>query len=176
MERLGLGPDLLRADNPRLVYGRLTGWGQDGPLASQAGHDINYLAVAGALGTYGRAGPAADAAGQRGGRLGGRRYADAPSGCWRHPQGRGKRAGSEVDAAIVDGAALQSAQNWSFLPPACGGTNAAPTSSTAGAFYDSYVRGRRVDRGWGAGAALLRELKDGWGLPAVSSIAGCGRS
>src|SRR5688572_21598327 len=49
MERLGLGPGPLLADNPRLVYGRLTGWGQEGPLAQAAGHDINYIALAGAL-------------------------------------------------------------------------------------------------------------------------------
>ncbi|HZF96410.1 MAG TPA: CoA transferase, partial [Allosphingosinicella sp.] len=46
MERLGLGPELLLQGNPRLVYGRLTGWGQDGPLAEAAGHDINYIALA----------------------------------------------------------------------------------------------------------------------------------
>ena len=56
MERLGLGPDVLCADNPRLIYARLTGWGQDGPLASTAGHDINYLAVTGALAALGRPG------------------------------------------------------------------------------------------------------------------------
>lgn len=49
MERLGLGPDLLRSDNPRLVYGRLTGWGQDGPQARHAGHDLNFIALSGAL-------------------------------------------------------------------------------------------------------------------------------
>jgi alpha-methylacyl-CoA racemase len=49
MERLGLGPDAMRARNPRLVYARVTGWGQSGPLASEAGHDINYAALAGAL-------------------------------------------------------------------------------------------------------------------------------
>jgi alpha-methylacyl-CoA racemase len=49
MERLGLGPEQCRAVNPRLVYGRMTGWGQDGPLAHQAGHDLNYLSLAGAL-------------------------------------------------------------------------------------------------------------------------------
>ncbi len=52
-ERLGLGPDICLAANPRLVYGRMTGWGQDGPLAQEAGHDINYLALAGALGSVG---------------------------------------------------------------------------------------------------------------------------
>jgi alpha-methylacyl-CoA racemase len=56
MERLGLGPDDLQAVNPRLVYARMTGWGQAGPLARRAGHDINYIAVAGALEPMGRYG------------------------------------------------------------------------------------------------------------------------
>jgi len=55
-ERLGIGPEACLARNPRLVYGRMTGWGRSGPLADRAGHDINYLAVAGALGAFGRAG------------------------------------------------------------------------------------------------------------------------
>src|SRR5437868_1766095 len=55
-ERLGLGPAQCLARNPRLVYGRMTGWGQDGPLASQAGHDIAYIAVTGALHAIGTAG------------------------------------------------------------------------------------------------------------------------
>ena len=58
MERLGLGPDIALARNPRLVYGRMTGWGQDGPLAARAGHDINYIALAGVLSAFGRAGQA----------------------------------------------------------------------------------------------------------------------
>src|ERR1700691_6088665 len=56
MERLGLGPDVCLKRNPRLVYGRMTGWGQHGPLSSRAGHDINYIAVAGALEPMGRYG------------------------------------------------------------------------------------------------------------------------
>ena len=56
MERLGLGPDVLLGDNPKLVYGRMTGWGQDGPLGQAVGHDINYIALAGALAACGRAG------------------------------------------------------------------------------------------------------------------------
>src|SRR5207302_1719553 len=55
MERLGLGPEVVMARNPRLVYGRMTGWGQDGPLASAAGHDINYISVTGALAAIGTA-------------------------------------------------------------------------------------------------------------------------
>ena len=58
MERLGLGPDVCLARNPRLVYGRMTGWGQDGPYAQTAGHDINYIALAGALAHMGRSGQA----------------------------------------------------------------------------------------------------------------------
>src|SRR6266498_2726929 len=57
-ERLGLGPDACLARNPRLVYGRMTGWGQEGPLRHRAGHDINYLALAGALHPLGRRGEA----------------------------------------------------------------------------------------------------------------------
>ncbi|RJX69084.1 CoA transferase [Tsuneonella suprasediminis] len=56
MERLGLGPEELLSDNPKLVYGRMTGWGQTGPYAPYAGHDINYIALAGALAHYGRSG------------------------------------------------------------------------------------------------------------------------
>ena len=58
MERLGVGPDRCREHNPRLVYGRMTGWGQTGPLAAAAGHDINYLALSGSLHAIGRAGEA----------------------------------------------------------------------------------------------------------------------
>ena len=58
MERLGIGPDVCLARNPRLVYGRMTGWGQEGPLALAAGHDINYIALSGALHSIGRRGQA----------------------------------------------------------------------------------------------------------------------
>src|SRR5262249_57277794 len=58
MERLGLGPEAALARNPKLVYGRMTGWGQDGPLAARAGHDINYIALAGVLHAFGRRGEA----------------------------------------------------------------------------------------------------------------------
>ena len=56
MEKLGLGPDVCLERNPRLVYGRMTGWGQEGPLAQVAGHDINYISLSGALHTFGRKG------------------------------------------------------------------------------------------------------------------------
>jgi len=54
MERLGLGPDVCLANNPRLVFGRMTGWGQTGPLANSAGHDLNYIALTGVLHAIGR--------------------------------------------------------------------------------------------------------------------------
>src|SRR3546814_13872805 len=56
MERLGLGPEVALARNPALVYGRMTGWGQSGPLADRAGHDINYIAISAALHAIGPAG------------------------------------------------------------------------------------------------------------------------
>src|ERR1700730_2156073 len=59
MERLGPGPEVCLPRNPRLVYGRMTGWGQDGPIAHIAGHDINYIALSGVLSTIGEAGGAA---------------------------------------------------------------------------------------------------------------------
>jgi alpha-methylacyl-CoA racemase len=57
-ERMGLGPDACLARNPRLIYGRITGWGQSGPMAQEVGHDLNYIALTGALHAFGRAGQA----------------------------------------------------------------------------------------------------------------------
>ncbi|WP_134765677.1 CaiB/BaiF CoA-transferase family protein [Nocardioides sp. 1609] len=106
MERLGLGPDECLARNPRLVYGRMTGWGQDGPLARAAGHDINYVALSGALGAIGPAGgppvPPLNLVGDFGG--GGLLLAFGVLAALveRATSGRGQ----VVDAAMVDGAAL----------------------------------------------------------------------
>ena len=69
MERLGFGPDVALKRNPRLVYGRMTGWGQSGPLAQAAGHDLNYLALTGALRRHQPQGIETDAAAQPGRRL-----------------------------------------------------------------------------------------------------------
>lgn len=106
MERLGLGPNTLLEANPRLVYGRMTGWGQAGPLASTAGHDINYLGLAGVLGMIGRAGqpPVAPPAllGDFGG--GGMLLAFGMA-CALLEVARSGR-GQVVDAAIVDGVGL----------------------------------------------------------------------
>lgn len=106
MERLGLGPDVLLARNPRLVYGRMTGWGQDGPLAQAAGHDINYIALSGALATIGRkaGGPVAPAA--MIGDLGGGGMMLAFGIVCAILESRASGHGQVVDAAVLDGAAL----------------------------------------------------------------------
>jgi alpha-methylacyl-CoA racemase len=115
MERLGLGPDALLADNPRLVYGRMTGWGQEGPLAPRAGHDIDYIALAGALHTYGRKGerpvPPVNAVGDFGG--GGMMLAFGMLAGILSARTTGK--GQVVDCAMVDGAAALSALTWSLF-------------------------------------------------------------
>jgi alpha-methylacyl-CoA racemase len=106
MERLGLGPDVCLERNPRLVYGRMTGWGQEGPLARAAGHDINYIAVAGALDAIGRAGgppvPPLNLVGDFGG--GGMLLAFGMACALVERQRSGR--GQVVDAAMVDGAAV----------------------------------------------------------------------
>ena len=105
MERLGLGPEVCLDRNPRLVYGRMTGWGQDGPLAQVAGHDINYIALAGALDAIGRRGeapvPPLNLVGDFGG--GGMLLAFGIV-CALLERDRSGR-GQVVDAAMVDGAA-----------------------------------------------------------------------
>jgi alpha-methylacyl-CoA racemase len=105
MERLGLGPDELLALNPRLVFGRMTGFGQDGPMAQAAGHDINYIALAGVLHAIGRKGgapvPPLNLVGDFGG--GGMFLAFGVLCGLLEAQKSGK--GQVVDAAMVDGAA-----------------------------------------------------------------------
>jgi alpha-methylacyl-CoA racemase len=105
MERLGLGPDECLTANPRLVYGRMTGWGQEGPMAPAAGHDINYIALAGVLHSIGRRGsapvPPLNLVGDFGG---GGMYLAFGVVCALLEAGRSGR-GQVVDAAMVDGAA-----------------------------------------------------------------------
>lgn len=106
MERLGLGPDVCLERNPRLVYGRMTGWGQDGPMADVAGHDINYMSLTGALAAIGRAGeppvPPLNLVADFGG--GGMVLAlgIAAALVERNSSGRGQ----VVDAAMVDGVSV----------------------------------------------------------------------
>ncbi|MEG8279021.1 CaiB/BaiF CoA transferase family protein [Streptomyces sp. AHA2] len=104
-ERLGVGPEPCHARNPRLVYGRMTGWGQDGPLARRAGHDIAYLAPTGALGMIGNPGaPPPAPANLLGDYAGGSLYlAVGVLAALHHARATG--TGQVVDAAIVDGTA-----------------------------------------------------------------------
>ncbi len=102
MERLGLGPDVCLKANPKLVYGRMTGWGQHGPLAHAAGHDLNYIALTGALdgiGTTERPVPPLNVVGDFGG--GSLYLAVGVLAALHHAQATGE--GQVVDAAIVDG-------------------------------------------------------------------------
>ena len=140
MERLGLGPDALLAANPRLVYGRMTGWGQDGPYAQAAGHDINYIALAGALDAFGRAGekptPPINLVGDFGG--GGMMLAFGMLAAILHARATG--AGQVVDAAMTDGSALLMSMIWSFRAQGTWaderGTNLLDTGAH---FYDTYA-------------------------------------
>lgn len=110
MERLGVGPDVVLGRNPRLVYGRVTGWGQEGPLAASAGHDLNYIGLTGALHAIGSAGgapvPPLNLVGDFGG--GGMLLAFGLVCAIVHARSTG--IGQVVDAAMVDGASLLMAQ------------------------------------------------------------------
>jgi alpha-methylacyl-CoA racemase len=112
MERLGLAPEVLLAANPKLVVGRMTGWGQDGPLAPRAGHDINYIAMSGILHGIGRAGgapvPPLNLVGDFGG--GGMLLAFGIACAIAETQRSGQ--GQVVDAAMVEGASLLSTMFW----------------------------------------------------------------
>ena len=106
MERLGLGPEVCLERNPGLVYGRMTGWGQEGPYAPTAGHDINYIALAGALAHIGRAGEAPTPPLNLVGDFGGGGMLLALGVCAALVERGRSGQGQVVDAAMVDGAAL----------------------------------------------------------------------
>ena len=139
MERLGLGPDACLERNPRLVYGRITGWGQDGPLAQAAGHDINYIALSGALHAIGRTGdkpvPPLNLVGDFGG--GGMLLAFGMVAALLSAARTGQ--GQVVDAAMVDGAAVLMAMTYGlkaagFWPAGRGGN----LLDTGAHFYEVY--------------------------------------
>jgi alpha-methylacyl-CoA racemase len=106
MERLGLGPDAVHARNPRLVYGRMTGWGQSGPLADRAGHDIDYIALAGVLHAIGRKGEAPLPPLNLVGDFGGGGMLLAFGIACGVIEARTSGRGQVVDAAMIDGAAI----------------------------------------------------------------------
>jgi alpha-methylacyl-CoA racemase len=139
-ERLGLGPDVLLADNPRLVYGRMTGWGQTGPYAAAAGHDINYIALAGALHAYGRAGekptPPINMVGDFGG--GGMMLAFGMVAALLHAARTGQ--GQVIDAAMTDGAAVLMSMIWGFRSHGIWADERGVNMLDTGAhFYDTYA-------------------------------------
>jgi alpha-methylacyl-CoA racemase len=139
MERAGIGPDVCLQRNRRLVYGRMTGWGQDGPLAETAGHDLNYIALSGALHPIGLAGnkpvPPLNLVGDFGGGL---LLAFGVASALVERQSSGK--GQVVDAAMLDAAASFMAmfQSTSSLP-AFGENPGEGMLAGAAHFYDTYL-------------------------------------
>ncbi len=139
MERLGLGPDVLLADNPKLVFGRMTGWGQFGPYAHAAGHDINYIALAGALHAYGRAGekptPPINMVGDFGG--GGMMLAFGMVSALLSARSTGK--GQVIDCAMTDGTAVLMSMIWGFRAQGMWRDERGVNLLDTGAhFYDTY--------------------------------------
>jgi alpha-methylacyl-CoA racemase len=135
MERLGLGPDVCLARNERLVYGRMTGWGQEGPLAPTAGHDIDYIAVSGALGAMARDGeaplPPLNLVGDFGG--GGMVMAFGMM-CGVFETQRSGR-GQVIDAAMVDGASLMMSMFWGMRDLGAWSDRAGTNVLDSGAHY-----------------------------------------
>jgi alpha-methylacyl-CoA racemase len=165
-ERLGVGPEDCHARNPGLIYGRMTGWGQDGPLAPRAGHDINYISLTGSLHAIGRSGerpvPPLNLVGDFGG---GSMFlvAGVLAALWERER---SGEGQVVDAAMVDGASVLSQMMWSYR-----GTGSwtderdANLLDGAAPFYDTYTC---ADGRWVAVGALesqfYAELLAGLGL------------
>jgi alpha-methylacyl-CoA racemase len=140
MERLGLGPAILLKDNPKLVYGRMTGWGQTGPRAHTAGHDINYIALSGVLHCVGRAGgnptPPINLVADFGG--GGMMLAFGMLAAILHAQKTAQ--GQVIDCAMVDGSALLASMIWSFAAQGVWSDRHGSNMLDSGAhFYDTYA-------------------------------------
>lgn len=139
MERLGLGPNESLAENPRLIYGRMTGWGQDGPRARDAGHDINYLALTGALRSMARRGdrpiPPLNLVADYGGGGMMLAFGVVTALLERHASGRGQ----VVDAAMVDGVSLLMTGIWSRAAQGRWSAEPGTNDIDSGApFYDVY--------------------------------------
>ena len=139
-ERLGVGPQVCLARNPRLVYGRMTGWGQDGPLAPRVGHDLNYLAISGALGAIGEPGrkpvPPINLVGDFGG--GSMLLVSGVLAALVERATSGQ--GQVVDAAMVDGVSTLMAMTWGFRAGG-GWTDERGVNILDGGapFYDTYL-------------------------------------
>lgn len=139
MERLGLGPETLLADNPKLVYGRVTGWGQSGPYAQLPGHDLNYIALAGTLDPLGRAGtkptPPINLLGDFGG--GGMMLAFGMVSAILHARTTGE--GQVVDCAMADASAVLMSMIWGLKSAgAWQGARGENMLDTGAPFYEVY--------------------------------------
>ncbi|WP_420619646.1 CaiB/BaiF CoA transferase family protein [Candidatus Poriferisocius sp.] len=137
-ERLGIGPDECLARNPRLVYGRMTGWGQDGPYASMAGHDINYIALSGVLGAIGRTGEAPVPPVNLAGDFGGGGMLLALGMVAGMLEARTSGQGQEVDASMVEGSALLITMIYGMHGLGAWGPRGTNLLDTGAWFYDVY--------------------------------------
>ena len=186
MERLGLGPEPCLARNPKLVYGRMTGWGQEGPLAQAAGHDLNYIALTGALHAIGRAGapptPPLNLVADYGG---GALYLAFGIACALVEAQRSGR-GQVVDAAMIDGAASLMTSFFGLCAAGLYSDRRGENILDSGApFYDVYAcrDGRYVSvapietkfrdgfyRRVGIDAAALPDADDPANWPAIKAV------
>jgi alpha-methylacyl-CoA racemase len=151
-ERLGIGPDDLRAANPRLVYGRMTGWGRSGPLADQPGHDLNYLSIAGVLGHIGRVGQPPTPPLNLVADFGGGGLLLALGICAAIVERATSGEGQVVDAAMIDGSALLMAPIFGAAATGFWSDRRGTNLLDSGApFYDCY---ECADGGYVAVAAI----------------------
>jgi alpha-methylacyl-CoA racemase len=136
MERLGLGPDVCLAGNPRLVYGRMTGYGQSGPLSQAAGHDINYIALSGLLNTIGRPDQPPVLPVNYLGDMGGGGLMLAFGVVCALLEARHSGQGQVVDASMVEGSALLSTMIWGFQGAGIWAQPRGMNFADGGAFYN----------------------------------------
>jgi alpha-methylacyl-CoA racemase len=137
-ERLGIGPDHCQTRNPRLVYGRMTGWGQDGPYAGMAGHDINYIALSGTLSLFGRLGEAPVPPVNLIGDFGGGGLVLAFGVVCALLETTRSGVGQVIDAAMIDGAALLAAMLWGFKGVDQWGPHGTNALDTGAWYYEVY--------------------------------------
>lgn len=167
-ERLGIGPDAAHARNPRLVYARATGWGQTGPLAARAGHDINYIALSGALASIGRRDapptPPLNLLGDFAG--GGTLLAFGVVAALLEAQRSG--TGQVIDSAMLDGAALLMTMFFTYRNDGTLGPRGTNPLDSGAPYYDVY---QTADQRWIAVGAVepqfCAELLDGLGIDAA---------
>ncbi len=137
-ERLGIGPGACLARNPKLVYGRMTGWGQDGPYAAMAGHDINYIALSGVLGSIGRQGEAPVPPVNLAGDFGGGGMLLALGMLAGMLEARASGQGQVVDASMVEGSALLITMMYGLHALGAWGPRGTNLLDTGAWFYDVY--------------------------------------